>query len=502
MEAMRLVEGIGRGECRVVQKIFAPLAPKHEAGVFGKGKIKEIAVQLDQLRRAAVASCSTADGSFSGEAAEDPPAELLVVVNVSGISPMHRHHLEEVWGCTVIDRYGLILEVFRARAVTAEAKLQVELAQAPYVRGLLATIGIDDGGKQRGGIGLATFGSGETSLEKGRRRLDKRLAMIRKSLKKLATQRQLVRQQRVRNGAAVVALVGYTNAGKSALLQALTGAQDDILSGANYENSVNASGSHSNNGDSAAAAAPTTVPRPAQMPVGSSSGGGGGGGSGTNSRDADDDVVPLSQDRLFHTLDCTARATSLGKGMDAIVLDTVGFVSNLPHKLVESFQSTLQDVADATVLVHVRDVSHPESQLQKEEVLAVLVNELKIPESLQRSMVEVYHKSDLLDNEAKDGLDPKKGVLVSSLDGTGIERLQAVLRNKICASTGKRSVVVRMESRDGAQLSWLYKHAAVQGCDSSDCGLWMDVSTVMDLGTRRKHVTLFPPSSSKPRSAT
>ena len=286
------------------------------------------------------------------------------------------------------------------------------------------------------------------------------MTAIKKSLKKLATQRRLVRQRRVRNGAAVVALVGYTNAGKSALLQALTGAHDDI-----------------------------------------SGGGTSGGGTSGEDETGEVDGVPLSQDRLFHTLDCTARSTSLGKGLDAIVLDTVGFVSNLPHKLVESFQSTLQDVADATVLVHVRDVSHPEAELQKQEVLDVLINELKIPESLQRSMVEVYHKVDLLDAEEREELNPKRGVLVSSLAGTGIERLQAVLRNKICAATGKSAVKVRMESRDGEQLSWLYKNAAVQGCDPSSCGLWLEVSTVMDAGAQRKHLQLYPPSSSNPRSA-
>ena len=152
MEATRLVEGIGRGDCRVALTIHAPLAPKHEAGVFGKGKIAEIAAQLRRLQEATAATAAR-DNTPAESASSETEAGLLVVVNVSGISPMHRHHLEVAWGCTVIDRYALILEVFRARAITAEAKLQVELAQAPYVRGLLATLGVDDGGKQRGGIG-------------------------------------------------------------------------------------------------------------------------------------------------------------------------------------------------------------------------------------------------------------------------------------------------------------------------------------------------------------
>ena len=167
--------------------------------------------------------------------------------------------------------------------------------------------------RQRGGVGLATRGDGETTIEKARRRLDHRRTRIQRSLKKLAAQRQLVRKQRQRSQAVVIALVGYTNAGKSALLQALTHCESNT-------------------------------------------------------------EVPLSEDRLFHTLDCTARSLELPHGLSAILLDTVGFVSDLPHQLIESFNSTLQDVNTASVLLHVRDSCHPESEHQKEEVRTWVVH--------------------------------------------------------------------------------------------------------------------------------
>ena len=256
-----------------------------------------------------------------GTAGAHGPAAVLAYVDHPGLSGAQRAVLEGAWPCAVIDRFGMILRMFQARATTAEAQLAVELAQMPYRRGLLATAAREE----KRGAG----GGGEAPLERRRARLERRERTLKRRLRELEAQRTLLRQKRRADRMPTVALVGYTNAGKSALLVALAEEMLEVDTGP-----------------------------------------------------AVHDAQPLSADRLFHTLDSTARIAKLPSGRAtpppssrcppnarrrvhwlagrALLVDTVGFLSDLPHSLVACFRSTLAEVAEADVLVHVRDAAHPE----------------------------------------------------------------------------------------------------------------------------------------------
>src|SRR5262249_6106902 len=263
-------------------------------------------------------------------------AEHVELVVIDGpLTPIQQRNLERAWTCKVIDRTGLILEIFGERAHTAEGRLQVELAQLTYQRSRLVRTWTHLE-RQRGGFGFLA-GPGETQLESDRRILGDRIARLKEELEGVKRTRGLHRRARRRVPYPVVALVGYTNAGKSTLFNRLTRA---------------------------------TV---------------------------------VAKDVLFATLDPTMRLVRLPTGREIILSDTVGFISDLPTDLVAAFRATLEEVEEAELLLHVRDISHPETATQREDVHAVL-RELGLADAIEHTMIDVLNKIDRLDRSARDQL--------------------------------------------------------------------------------------------------
>ena len=321
--------------------------------------------------------------------------EITVAVVDAALSPIQQRNLEKAWGCKVIDRTGLILEIFGARARTHEGALQVELAHLSYQRSRLVRSWTHLE-RQRGGFGFLG-GPGESQLEMDRRLIGDRIVKLKRELEEVKRTRGLHRKARKRVPYPVVALVGYTNAGKSTLFNRLTR---------------------------------STV---------------------------------LAKDMLFATLDPTLRRVNLPSGRPIILSDTVGFISDLPTHLVAAFRATLEEVAEADIIVHVRDIAHPETEAQKGDVVTVLTD-LGLGERLETDMVEVWNKIDLLPAEIRESVETDcarapNQVALSALDGAGIDRLFALLDARITASN--QVLEVDVDLSDGATLAWLYRHGQV-----------------------------------------
>uniref|UniRef100_H3CZ89 Putative GTP-binding protein 6 n=1 Tax=Tetraodon nigroviridis TaxID=99883 RepID=H3CZ89_TETNG len=314
-----------------------------------------------------------------------------VFVNVEHLSPLSERELEEAWGVKVLDRYSVVLHIFRCNARTKEAKLQISLAEIPLLRRsrLKNEIANLD---QQGGRSKYIGGSGETLLEVQQRLLKEREMKIRTALEKLRRKRHLLRAQRKQQEFPMVSVLGYTNSGKTTLIKSLTG---------------------------------------------------------------DSGLQPKNQ--LFATLDVTVHAGQLPNHMTVLYVDTIGFLSQLPHRLIDSFSATLEDIKHSDLLLHVRDVSHPETLNQKANVLNVLKN-LQIPDRLIGSMIEVHNKIDLVDSYQF--TDPR-ALPVSALGGRGLDRLKEAVEAEIVAATGKHTLALPVDL-SSPQLSWLYKEAAVQ----------------------------------------
>jgi len=344
---------------------------------------------------------------------EDADSEAdneTVVILDCALSPIQQRNLETAWNCKVIDRTGLILEIFGARAQTKEGRLQVELAALTYQRSRLVRSWTHLE-RQRGGAGFMG-GPGERQIELDRRMIDQRIDRIKRDLKDVRRTRALHRDARKRVPYPVIALVGYTNAGKSTLFNRLT------------------------------------------------------------------DANVSAKDQLFATLDPTMRAIDLPSRQKAILSDTVGFVSSLPHELVDAFHATLEEVQEADVIVHVRDIAHPESEAQNADVLGVLTD-IGIDETVQRNLVEVLNKSDLL---APDALGQAKtravranspSIVVSALSGEGCDTLRQTLAERL--SEGFETLEVNLDPADGATLAWLYRHGDVVEREDGDDGIWLRV---------------------------
>ena len=256
--------------------------------------------------------------------------EIAVAVIDATVTPVQQRNLERAWKCKVIDRTGLILEIFGARARTREGQLQVELAALSYQRSRLVRSWTHLE-RQRGGFGFLG-GPGESQLEIDRRLIGERIAKLKRELEDVKRTRALHRGARKRVPYPVVALVGYTNAGKSTLFNRLTRA------------------------------------------------------------------AVVAEDKLFATLDPTMRRLPLPSGRHAILSDTVGFVSDLPTHLVAAFRATLEEVTEADLIVHVRDVHHPDSEAQRDDVHGVL-GDLGLGETVEHGLIEALNKIDLLDEE-------------------------------------------------------------------------------------------------------
>ncbi|MCK5167134.1 MAG: GTPase HflX, partial [Rhodospirillaceae bacterium] len=308
------------------------------------------------------------------------------------------------WECKVLDRTGIILEIFGERARTKEGKMQVDLAHLTYQRSRLVRSWTHLE-RQRGGAGFMG-GPGETQIETDRRLIDQQITKLKKLLKDVKRTRELHRSSRRKVPYPIVALVGYTNAGKSTIFNKITKSK------------------------------------------------------------------VLVKDQLFATLDPTMRQIKLPSGREAILSDTVGFISDLPHELVESFHATLEEVLEANIIIHVRDISHPDNVAQKADVIGVL-HELGLDdEFLETSMIEVLNKTDMVEKEDLEIIakqaerSPMPVVLVSAVTGHGVKGFLEQIDNHL--SQTMDVIEVDLSPADGKTLSWLYSHGEVIDRHESD----------------------------------
>ena len=380
----RLAEAVGLAQAidlDVRDSLIVSVPRPQPATLFGSGKVEEL--------KALVA---------------DHEADLVIIDHA--VSPIQQRNLEKAWNTKVIDRTGLILEIFGRRARTREGRLQVELAHLTYQKSRLVRTWTHLE-RQRGGYGFLG-GPGETQIETDRRLIQERIDSIRKELDVVVRTRALHRKGRRRVPYPLVAIVGYTNAGKSTLFNHLTGAG------------------------------------------------------------------VLAMDQVFATLDPTMRELKLGSGRRIILSDTVGFISDLPTSLVAAFRATLEEVIEADLILHVRDISHPETDAQRADVQQVLADLGIDTESADAHILEVWNKVDLLDADTLEQLTfsaqraAVRPMLVSAVTGEGLEGLRQGIDERL----GSADVIltIAVPATAGGLLAWLHENAEVLERETGETG--------------------------------
>lgn len=368
-EARGLAEAI---DLEIAEAILVTVANPKPGLLFGTGKVEELRQLIDRL------DCG------------------LVIVD-HAVTPVQQRNLEKAWGSKVLDRTGLILEIFGRRARTREGRLQVELAHLTYQKSRLvrAWSHLE---RQRGGRGFLG-GPGEAQIELDRRMIQDRIDAITKELEVVVRTRELHRAGRRRTPYPIVAIVGYTNAGKSTLFNRVTGA------------------------------------------------------------------AVLAKDQVFATLDPTMREVRMGSGRRIILSDTVGFISDLPTMLVAAFRATLEEVVEADLILHVRDISHPETDAQARDVETVLAGLGIDTVPADRHVLEVWNKADLLSGDARVEAERQMRfsenapVLVSAITGEGLDALIAAIDKRL--GKGDEELTLVLPAHEGKLMSWLHENADV-----------------------------------------